>query len=125
MELKRVVSSSRVRVDSEDYSIKAGSLSFRDGFAEQEVMGTEGSEQIYSENPETAVGMITFELPATKENLDSIKKFQRGVHTVTCYEDRNGGLTRIMPAGVCTNDSDKTTGSDGSYVVTFKGNPLA
>ena len=123
MALKKVISAVQVRVDSKDYSIIAGSLSYDDGFAERTVINTEAGEIVYGEDPSTRVGMIKFSVPSTGENLDSIRKFQRGLVTVKFYDDDD--FTRTMGSGVCLNGSEKSTGSDGNFEVSFEGDPLA
>lgn len=122
--MKRLISTSSVRVDSTDYAIKAGSLYYEDGFPESEVTATEGGELIWSEDPTTAIGVIKFELPSIEENLDSIRKFQTGIHSIKIYDPKTTSWSRTMLSGKSINDSGKQTGADGSFEVTFKGSPL-
>lgn len=122
--MKRLISTSSVRIDGTDYSIKAGSLYYEDGFPESNVVATEGGELIYDEDPTTAVGCIKFELHTTQENADSIRKFQTGIHSVKIYDPQTTSWSRTMLKGKMLNTDGKQTGSDGTIPVEFKGSPL-
>jgi len=122
--MKRLISTSSVRINSTDYSIKAGSLYYEDGFSESNVEATESGELVFGEDPTTAIGVIKFELHSTQENLDSIRKFQTGIHSVKIFDPKTTSWSRTMLQGKAINDGGKQTGSDGSFEVTFKGSPL-
>lgn len=122
--MKRLISTSSVRIDGDDYAIKTGTLYYEDGFPESNVEATESGELVYDEDPTTAVGCIKFELPTTQENADSIRKFQTGIHSVKIYDPNTTSWSRTMRLGKMTNTDGKQTGSGGTIPVEFKGSPL-
>ena len=81
--MNRRISTVRVRIDGTDYSIKAGSFEYDDGFSEFTVENTSNNELVFGEDPTNRVGKMKFELDSTTNNLNDIRKFQRGnVHTI-------------------------------------------
>ena len=122
--MQRLISTSTVRIDGDDYSIKAGSLYYEDGFPESNIQATESGVLVYDEDPTTAVGCIKFELHTTQENADSIRKFQTGIHSVKIFDPNTTSFSRTMRQGKMTNTDGKQTGADGTIPVEFKGSRL-
>ena len=121
--MKKVISVANVRVNNEDYSIVSGSFEYDDGLPERTTKNTDGGEVVYSEDMSTAIGMMKFTLPSTKENLDSILKFQR-MGILSCSVDDGANFSRAMRQGVSKNDEGRKLGSDSDFTVTIEGDPL-
>ena len=123
MSLNRAVSTVQVRVDEFELGIKAGSLTYKEGFATRTVTGLDNGDVIASESREDAKGMIKFEMPPTKDNIKTVRSIeQRAVVTVKFFDDN--GTERVMAQGVSLNDSEKSIGSDGTLELNFEGTPL-
>lgn len=121
--LKQVVSTVTVNVDGEDIGIISGSLEFREGKAVRTVEGLDNGTTLVKENRKEAFGIIKFEMPTTKDNIDLARTLEgRKSSTVSFYDDNGTEIT--MSAGVTKNDSSRTTGEDGKIPMEYNGTPL-
>ena len=75
--LKQVISTVEVECDEFSLGIVAGSLEYKDGFAERDHKGQDDGSVAVSENTESAVGMVKFELVADGENLKNARILKR------------------------------------------------
>jgi hypothetical protein len=122
-ELKRLVSTVQVKVDGQDVGIIAGSLEYKEGKPTREVKGLDNGDVTFSENREEAIGMIKFDIPTTKENIDLANTLKsRTASTVSFFDDF--GTEKVMSSGVTKNDSSSSTGTDGKITFDYMGTPL-
>jgi hypothetical protein len=119
-----VVSAVNVKVDTDEVSIVAGSLKYKSGKPTRNFEGTENGDIAVSEDFVDAIGMVSFELHSSKENLDYVKRWEsiRNAFTVSFWDDN--GFRRTMVKGLTTNDSEKSLGADGKVPVEIKGTPV-
>jgi len=122
-DLKRVVSAVKMQVDEFEFSLIPNSLTFKDGFPERTTKGLDNGDITYSEDQETAVGMIKADIPSVIEFIENAKTIaSRQGSTVKFYDDN--GMERVMKKGVCKNDTEFSVGTDGKFTLSFDGTPL-
>ncbi len=120
---KKVISTVTIEAGEFTLGIVAGSFEYSDGFAERDHKGQDDGSVAVSENTESAVGMMKFELVADAENLKNARILKRR-DSVTVKAYTENGFSRIMREGSTTNSDPTTTGSDGKDTLEFKGLPL-
>lgn len=122
-DLKRIVSAVKLKVDEFEFSIVPNSLTFKEGYPERTTKGLDNKDVTFSEDQETAVGMIKAEIPATVESIDNAKTIASRQGSTIKFFDENG-MERVMKTGVCKNDTEISTGTDGKFTLAFDGTPL-
>lgn len=122
-QLTKVLSSLFVRVDGQDVGIIPNSLEYKEGKPSRSVKGLDNGDVTFGENREDAYGMIKFDIPTTKANIDLANTFMsRQGSTVSFFDDL--GTEKVMASGVTTNDASNTTGNDGKITLEYHGTPL-
>ena len=122
-EAQNAVSTVIVNVDGEDLGIIPQSLSYKEGKPSRQVGGLDNGDILIGEDRTDAVGMIKFDLPTTKENIERAKTLrERKASTVSFYDD--SGTEQVMQTGVTMNSDDNTVGKDGKITLDYQGTPL-
>lgn len=122
-DLKRVVSAVKLQVDEFEFGLIPNSLVFKEGLPERTTKGLDNGDVTFSEDKETAVGMIKADVPSTIEFIDNAKTIGGRSGTTVKFFDDNG-MERVMKTGVYKNDDEKSVGTDGKFTMTFDGTPL-
>lgn len=124
-----VLSNQSVRVNNDTVRYKANTLSTKSGRGEISVKGVAIggglSDIAVSENVETFVGEIKFELFTTPENKALFRQWKDApLFPGNKVKDFGSGDFESMSNAVVTNDPDQKTGVDESFEVIFQGNVL-
>lgn len=123
-----VLANLELQIDNVTFKTVPGSIKFKDGLGETTVSTAAGgtvATPVIGLNLEEAVGMISFELPVTQDNVENMRaiKIIPGVHTVR-LTDPNTTFSRVMTEGTITNEMEINIGHDANFEVEMKGNPL-
>ena len=107
----------------------ADSLSWKDGFGNYSVrnaiVGGGQTEQVFSKDLATKVGMVKFSMPTTAEN-DSLKrqwKANNNNNVVELVGPRGSGFTKIFTQASILDDPEASAATDGNIEVEFNSNP--
>lgn len=124
-----VLSNLTLRVNNRAVGYKPNTLAFKTGKGEISVKGVSIgaglSDIAVSENVETFVGQIKFELYTTAKNEDLFKEWKEApISTGNTVKIFGTDFTGTMTGAVVMNDPDMKTGVDESFEVTFDGNPI-
>ena len=122
-DLKRIVSAVNVQADEFQFGIISGSLTFKDGFPERTVKGLDNGSTTWSENQESAIGMVKFDIPTTVENVKSAQTLAGRTGSTIKFYDENG-FERVMKTGILKNDGEFSISNDGKRTLTFEGTPM-
>lgn len=122
------ISDPSVVVNNVAVAIVPNSLEFSEGLGEQEILtqsaGGGSIEQVYSDNVETALGMVKFSMRSTVANIDLVRSWKsnrnRNAVTVTATND-DGTLTRTWTNCAIVSDYTVALSSDGEIEIEFKG----
>jgi len=107
--------------------IKPNSVKFKEGFGNTKVRpqttGGGNVDMVPTEDIETKIGMISFTMLATVENIDAKRAWQAqpGANTVQMVQ---GGFSRTLKLGTIEEDPEMQTGVDGEFEVSFSGTQL-
>lgn len=122
------ISDPSVVVNNVAVSIVPNSLEFDEGFGEQEILvqssGNGVTEQVFSDNVETNLGMVKFSMRSTVDNIALVRawKAARNSNAVTVTATTaDGTLARTYTNAAITNNYTVTLSSDGVIEVEFKG----
>ena len=123
-----VLSNLELQIDNVSFKTIANSEKFSDGLGVYTVSTAVGGTvaiPVIGLNLEEAVGMISFSLPVTQDNVENMRaiKVIPGVHTVR-LTDPNTTFSRVMTEGTIVNEMEINIGHDGSFEVEFRGQPL-
>lgn len=124
-----VLSNLTLRVNNRTVGYKPNTLSFVTGRGEISTKGVSVGAGIsdisVSENVETFVGKIKFELYTTAENEDLFKEWKEAAIAVGNVVKIFGtAFTGTMTSATVKNDPDMKTGVDESFEVEFEGKPI-
>lgn len=124
-----VLSDLAIRINNVNVGYKSNSLKFKLGTGEKSVKGVStgpgGSDIAISENIETKVGMIQFELFSTSENEDLFKQWRARPDLIgNSIKIFDNSFTGTMARGVIVNDPDFNVGTDESVEIQFEGSPI-
>lgn len=118
-----------VIVNNEAIAILPNTLTFDEGEGEQIVraasIGGGKAETIYSQDIESKVGMVKFELPTTPENIElarSWKKNQNRNVVTIAGSTPEGDVTRTFTQSAVTNNYEVNVGSETSIEIVLHGN---
>jgi len=107
----------------------ADSLSWNEGFGEyairNAIIGGGQTEQIFSKDLATKVGLVKFSMPTTSEN-DSLKrewKNNDNSNVVELIGPIGSGFTKIFTSAAILNDPESNAATDGSIEIEFSSNP--
>lgn len=104
-------------------------LSWKDGFGEYAVrnaiIGGGQTEQIFSEDLATKVGMVKFSMPTTadSEELKRSWKSNKNNNVVELVGPSGSGFTKIFTQASILDDPEASGATDGNIEVEFNSNP--
>jgi hypothetical protein len=119
-----------ISINGDTINIVPNSVEFDEGFGEQELMvqsaGNGILSTVYSNNVETNIGMIKFEMRSTVDNLNFIRSIKanlnQNVVVLTGITHDGKNLTRTYTEAALTNNYTGKLSSDGTIPVEMKGN---
>lgn len=122
---KKVISTVLVDADEIRFSPIPGSVSYKDGFIERDFKGQADGSVAQSDNVESAVGMIKFDITGDALNLKNARIISRRnpVNNIKIHNDA-GSFTRVMQFGATTNADEIVVGPDGKITLEIKGTAL-
>ncbi len=116
--------------NNEAIGIVPNSLSYTEGFGEQDVrvasIGGGKVEQVYAQNVESNISMLKFELPTTPENIKLARSWKSNQNQnvfVIAGSTNEGDVTKTFTQAAVVNDYEVAIGSEGSIEVEVKANP--
>lgn len=123
------ISDPSVVVNNVAISVVPNSVSFTEGFGEQNVLvqsaGNGVLEQVFSNDVETNVGMVKFSMRSTPRNIEIARQWKanrnQNVVAVTATLP-DGQLTRTFTGAVLTSDYEVNLSADGEIEIEFKTN---
>jgi len=123
-----VLSNLEVQIDNVSFKPIANSIKISDGLGIHTIttaVGGTTATPVIGLNLEEALGMISFALPSTQDNIENMRaiKVIAGTHVVR-LSDPDTTFSRIMTEGTETLEMEINIGHDASFEVEFKGRPL-
>ena len=118
-----------ILVNNEQIAYTADSLSWKDGLGESStrnaVAGGGETEQIYSEDLATKVGMVKFSLPTTAENVALVRgwKLNKNDNVVELIGASGDTFTKIFTQASLKDDPESSAATDGNIELDFSSNP--
>lgn len=119
-----------VTVNNEPLAIIPNSLKYTEGKGEQTIRAASAGggevEQIYANNVESNFSMVSFDMPATVENIGRALdwKVNRNLNVVTIAGSTpEGTVTRTFTQAAILNDYEVPLGSETNVTIDFKANP--
>lgn len=113
----------RVLVNNLPVAIVPNSCSYTEGKGEQTVMvqsaGGGSVQSVYSNNVETNLSTVKFDMRATAENLETILLWKNNANA-NVISISGDGLTRSFANAVLINDYEVNLGSDSVVSLEFK-----
>lgn len=118
-----------ILVNNKQIAYTADSLSWKDGLGESSVrnavVGGGQTEQIYSEDLATKVGMAKFSMPTTVEN-EALKrewKVNKNENVVELVGPSGTNFSKIFTSAAILDDPESNAATDGNIEIEFQSNP--
>lgn len=118
-----------VLVNDEVVAIDPNSLKFKEGFGARTMrsasIGEGKVEQVYANDAESAIGMVSFSLPTTPANIKLVRSWlvlENGNVVGIAGSTKEGDVTKTFTQAAITNDPEVNVGADGSIEVEFQSN---
>lgn len=118
-----------ILVNNEVIAYTADSLSWKEGFGDyairSAIVGGGQTEQIFSKDLATKIGMVKFSMPTTAEN-DGLKrqwKSNDNNNVVELIGPQDSGFTKIFTLAAILDDPESNAATDGNIDVEFNSNP--
>lgn len=119
-----------VFVNNNIVAYEANTLSYKEGFGETKVrnavLGGGVTEQVFSQDLESKIGMVKFSLPSTIASVTLVRGWQNNLNAnVVELMGTVGGqtFTRVFEQSAVTNDPEVNLSADGSVEVEFMTRP--
>jgi len=126
---QRLIAAPYIEVNDEKIAVYGNSVVVDEGLPDINVtaMSSGGSsvETLHGVDITTAVGMVKFKIPATKETADRLSTWKANVATnvIKVYE---GNYEKTMLSASFSEGRDvELNASEGGIEVTFKGDPIS
>ena len=123
------ISDAGVVINNVGVNITPNSLSYTEGFGEQNVLvqtaGNGKLSTVYSNDVETNLGMVKFSMRATVENIALARKWKSNANRnaiAIIAQNADGSLTRNFSGMALTSDFEVQLSADGVLDLEFKGN---
>lgn len=123
------LSDAGVVINNVGVNITPNSLSFTDGFGEQNVLvqsaGNGKLSTVFSNDVETNLGMVKFSVRSTVQNIALVRSWKANGNRnaiAIIASVAEGTLTRNFSGMAVTNDPEIQLSADGVIDVEFKGN---
>lgn len=119
-----------VVVNNEPIAIVPNSVSFSEGFGEQNMRAASSgggvTEQVYSENVETNFSMLKFEMYPDIDSIESVRSWKsnknRNVFSISGSTPDGKSLTRTFNKAAILGDYEVNLGSDTTFEVDVQSN---
>jgi hypothetical protein len=118
-----------ILVNNEVIAYTADSLSWKEGFGDyairNAIVGGGQTEQIFSKDLATKIGMVKFSIPTTAEN-DGLKrqwKSNDNNNVVELIGPKDSGFTKIFTLAAILEDPESNAATDGNIDIEFNSNP--
>lgn len=118
-----------ILVNNAAVAYTSDSLSWVDGFGEYQVrnaiIGGGQTEQIFSEDLATKVGMVKFSMPTTEDNETNKRswKSNKNNNVVELIGPSGSSFTKIFTQASILDDPEASGATDGNIEVEFNSNP--
>lgn len=119
-----------LRINNNTVAHKANTIEYDEGLGEQNVyaasLGGGLTEQIYSDDVETAFSTVEFELPSTITSVNLVRdwKIKKNTNRIEIEQETpDGSFTRIFTQASVLNNYKVGLGTDKMIKVEMKGNP--
>jgi hypothetical protein len=119
----------QIRVNDEQISYTADSLSWKDGFGTSNVrnavVGGGETEEVYSEDLASKFGMCKFSMPTTEENENHKRawKANKNNNVVELIGPVGGKFTKIFTKAAILDDPESSAATDGNIEIEFQSRP--
>lgn len=124
------LSNPTVMVNNVQVAVKPNSVVYDDGLGEQKMTaastGGGGVEIVYSDDIESNLGMVKFEMPANVGNADLVRSWKVAKNTNLVQimgGTSEGNLTRTFQNAAILNRVEVPLGSDADIPVEFSSDP--
>lgn len=124
------LSNPTVMVNNVIVAVIANSVAYDDGLGEQSMRaastGGGGTEQIYSRNVETEMGMVKFEMPSTVDNIKLVRswKINKNQNLVSITgRTAEGDISKTFTQAALLPSTEIPLGVDTNISLEFKSNP--
>ena len=124
------LSNPTVLVNNVQVAIKPNSVKYTEGLGEQKIRaastGSGQVEQIYSEDIESNFSSVSFDMPATVDNVVNQRawKTNKNQNIVQILGSTpEGSITKTFTNAALLNDVEVMLGSDTDITIEFKSNP--
>ena len=119
-----------VTINNDPLAIIPNSLKYTEGKGEQTIRAASAGggqvEQIYANNVESNFSMVSFDMPATVENIARALdwKVNKNLNVVVIAGSTpEGTVTRTFTQSAILNDYEVALGSETNITIDFKSNP--
>ena len=122
------LSDAAVIANNEVVGIIANSLKYTEGFGEYKVRGVSmggKTEQVFSEDVESAMSKLDFELPTTVENIALVRQWKANKNQnvfQVAGSTPDGKITRTFTQAAVVNDPEVGIGSEASIPIEIMSN---
>ena len=118
-----------VEINDETFFILPNTLKFKEGFGEQSVRNQSAGngviDQVYSNDVETMIGDVKFEIAATVPAVNAVRAVKNNKNqnsVVITATTQDGTLTRSYANCALVNDYEVNIAADGNIELEFMGN---
>jgi len=118
-----------ILVNNEQIAYTADSLSWQDGLGEYSlrnaVVGGGQTEQIFSQDLASKIGMVKFSIPSTVENEKNKRawKIAKNANVVELIGPVGSGFSKIFTGATVIGDPETNASTDGDIEIEFKSVP--
>lgn len=123
------LSTATILVNDEVVTVVPNSVKFTEGFGEQQIRaGSSGGgsvEQIFSQDVESALGKVMFDIHTTPSNVALQRSWQANLNNNVVQiagSTNEGDVTRTYAQAAMVNDPEIEIGSEGNISCEFMGN---
>lgn len=127
---KQILSNPQIIINNEEVSIKPSSLSYMEGFGEQEMRvksaGGNSVEAVGAQNVTMSLSDVKWEMEPTDENIELIRtwKINQNNNAITAHStSSDGSVTRSFDSAALTNNYEVNLKSDGAISLEWKARP--
>lgn len=118
-----------ILVNNQQIAYTADSLAWKDGFGESQIRNAQTgggqTEQVYSEDLASKVGMVKFSIPTTEENEANKRawKSNKNNNVVELIGPAGSNFSKIFTQAAILDDPESNAATDGNIEIDFRSNP--
>ena len=118
-----------ILVNNVQIAYVSDSLSWKDGFGDYNIrnaiVGGGQTEQVFSKDLATKIGMVKFSLPTTVENEKNKRQWKsnNNNNVVELIGPGGSGFTKIFTQAAIIEDPESNASTDGDIELEFRSNP--